>query len=383
MTPAARVQTAIELLDPILAGEPAERVLTQWARASRFAGSKDRAAVRDHVYDVLRQRNSAAASGGGENGRALMIGLLRLQGIDPESIFSGEGYAPSALSSEEMQSAVSKAIDLPEWIVPEFKSSLGSDFEAVEAALKDRAPVILRANLRKTTCAKATEALSDEGILTKSHTASESALDVTQGARQIRNSKTYRDGLVELQDAASQAAIDLLPMDEVTRTLDYCAGGGGKLLAMAGRGKGAFFAHDAIESRLRDLPERAKRAGVKARVLKSADLTKQDPFDLVFCDVPCSGTGTWRRDPDAKWKLTRESLDKTLSLQLKILTEAQNFVSKDGYLAYATCSLLNCENRNQIDRFLKQSGEWNLIYDHSWTPLDGCDGFYTALLKRC
>ncbi|CUJ31050.1 RsmB/NOP family class I SAM-dependent RNA methyltransferase [Cognatishimia activa] len=383
MTPAARVQTAIELLDPILAGEPAERVLTQWARASRFAGSKDRAAVRDHVYDALRQRNSAAASGGGENGRALMIGLLRLQGIDPESIFSGEGYAPSALSSEEMKGAVSKAIDLPEWIVPEFKSSLGSDFEAVEAALKDRAPVILRANLRKTTRAKATEALSGEGILTKSHTASESALEVTQGARQIRNSKTYRDGLVELQDAASQAAIDLLPMDEVIRTLDYCAGGGGKLLAMAGRGKGAFFAHDAIESRLRDLPERAKRAGVKARVLKSADLTKQDPFDLVFCDVPCSGTGTWRRDPDAKWKLTRESLDKTLSLQLKILTEAQNFVSKDGYLSYATCSLLNCENRNQIDRFLKQSGEWNLIDDHSWTPLDGCDGFYTALLKRC
>ena len=382
MTPAARVQTAIELLDPILAGEAAERVLTQWARASRFAGSKDRAAVRDHVYDVLRQRNSAAAAGGGQNGRALMIGLLRLQGVDPEGIFTGEGYAPVALTPDEMHGSVSKAIDLPEWIVPEFKTSLGSDFEAVEAALKDRAPVILRANLRKSTRAKAAESLNAEGILTKPHPASETALEVTQGARQIRNSKAYREGLVELQDAASQAAIDLLPIDEVARTLDYCAGGGGKLLAMAGRGKGAFFAHDAIESRLRDLPERAKRAGVKAQVVKPTDIAKQDPFDLVFCDVPCSGTGTWRRDPDAKWKLTRETLDNTLALQLKILTEAQRLVADSGYLAYATCSFLTCENRSQVDRFLAQSEDWSLIYDQNWTPLDGCDGFYTALLKR-
>ena len=143
-----------------------------------------------------------------------------------------------------------------------------------------------------------------------------------------------------------------------------------------------IFAHDAIESRLKDLPERAKRAGVKARVLKTAELANEEPFDLVFCDVPCSGTGTWRRDPDAKWKLTRGSLDKTLSLQQEILSQAQALVADKGYLAYATCSLLTCENRAQIDDFLEKFSGWGLVYDQSWTPLDRCDGFYTALLKR-
>ena len=227
MTPAARVQTAIELLDQIVAGEAAERVLTRWARALRFAGSKDRAAVRDHVYDVLRQRNSAAASGGGETGRALMIGLLRLQGTDPESIFTGEGYAPSGLEDSEQSGQATTAIDLPDWIIPEFQHSLDDDFAAIEAALKQRAPVILRTNLRKNTRPAAMQALAGEGIQTQAHPASDSALEITQGERQLRNSRAYREGLVELQDATSQAAIDLLPMENISRNLDYCAGGGG------------------------------------------------------------------------------------------------------------------------------------------------------------
>lgn len=383
MTPAARVQTAIELLEPILDGAPAERVLTGWARKSRFAGSKDRAAIRDHIYDVLRQRHSAAQAGGGDTPRALMIGLLRLQGVDLESIFSGVAYAPDPLTPAELETPeIKKRVDVPAWLEDELRTDLGSDFDMIETAMKDRAPVILRVNLRKASPAQAQKALSAVGIATEPHPASETALLVTEGARQIRNSDAFKSGLIELQDAASQAAIDLLPLDQVRRTLDYCAGGGGKLLAMAGRNQGLFFAHDAIESRLRDLPERAKRAGVKVKCLTTAALISEAPFDLVFCDVPCSGSGTWRRDPDAKWKLTRESLDKTIELQQEILRMASALCAEEDYLAYATCSLLACENQDQITRFMRENPGWALIYQRSWTPLDGCDGFYTALLKR-
>lgn len=387
MTPAARVQTAIELLEPILEGAPAERVLTQWARKSRFAGSKDRAAIRDHIFDVLRRKISAAYSGGGESPRALMIGLLRLQGIDLEPIFSGAPYAPEALTEAERKLGASEEqVDLPDWIAPDLEKSLGTEFSQVEHLLKERAPVVLRVNLRKTTREKARASLQTEAIETADHPASETALEVLEGARKIRNSTAYRAGHVELQDAASQAAIDRLKVINSTghlgRVLDYCAGGGGKLLAMAGRFSGQFFAHDANRSRLRDLPERCSRAGVKAKVLATDEVATHAPFGLVFCDVPCSGSGTWRRDPDGKWKLNRATLDNTLKIQQEILLTARESVQEGGFLAYATCSLLDAENGDQIGRFLEANPGWSLKYQNRWTPLDGCDGFFTALLQK-
>lgn len=387
MTPAARVQTAIELLSPILEGAPAERVLTQWARRSRFAGSKDRAAIRDHVFDVLRRKNSAAHSGGGEAPRALMIGLLRLQDTDLSEIFTGAPYAPEPLSgAEQGLGTAEEQIDLPDWIVPEVRASLGAEFSNIEPLLKGRAPVILRVNLRKTTRTKAAASLASEGIETQNHPLAATALKVTEGARKIRNSAAYRMGLVELQDAASQAAIDRLaevaPDGNLGRVLDYCAGGGGKLLAMAGRYSGEYFAHDANPARLRDLPDRCKRAGVKAKVISTEEATGSAPFDLVFCDVPCSGSGTWRRDPDGKWKLNRESLDEILDLQREILAISQHLVKDDGFLAYATCSLLEAENTAQIDRFLATHSDWSLRYQKRWTLLDDCDGFFSAVLQK-
>lgn len=387
MTPAARVQTAIELLEPILEGAPAERVLTQWARKSRFAGSKDRAAIRDHVFDVLRRRNSAALSGGGQTPRALMIGLLRLQGIDLDSIFTGAPYAPEALTPAERDLRdATETVDIPDWIVPDLQSSLGADFVEIEQRLKARAPVVLRVNLRKTDREKAKASLLAEGITCEDHPASDTALEVQDGARKIRNSAAYRSGEVELQDAASQAAIEMLSQanssKDFGKVLDYCAGGGGKLLAMAGRFSGHFFAYDANSARLRDLPDRCQRAGVKARVLSTKDVAQKAPFDLVFCDVPCSGSGTWRRDPDGKWKLDRTTLDNTLKIQREILSEAHEFVRDGGYLAYATCSLLASENSEQIGQFLSDHPSWTLHYQKSWTPLDGCDGFYAALLQK-
>lgn len=383
MRPAARVQAAIEILDEIVAGAPAERALTGWARRSRFAGSKDRAAIRDHVYDVLRQRQSCAAVGGALSGRAFMVGLLSLQDVDLEGVFTGDPYAPGALSPDEMPRALPQDVfDLPSWSHAELRRTLGDEFEPVAAALRDRAPTILRANLRKTTRDAVRQTLELDGIATEPHPHSATALIVTEGARKIAQSDAYKSGLVELQDASSQAAIEALPLKDGMRVLDYCAGGGGKLLAMAGRIEGQFFAHDAHVQRLKDLPERAKRAGVSAKILTTQELPGHAPFDLVFCDVPCSGSGSWRRDPEGKWRMNAQGFQELLALQNNILTEAAALVAPQGHVIYATCSMCHSENAGQIEQFTQLNPHWQVVAQQQLTPLQGFDGFYYAHMMR-
>lgn len=226
MTPGARLSAAIAVLDRVLAGEPAEKALTNWGRASRFAGSGDRAAVRDIVYDALRRRASSAALGGGLSGRGLVLGLCRAAG--QEAQFSGEGHAPAPPGAEEAGREPSEAerLDLPGWLVQELRESLGEDFGAVTEALRSRAPVFLRANRVKTDVAGAVAALAEEGIVAQPHPLAKSALEVTENARKIQNSQAYRTGWVELQDASSQAVVEALPLADGMKVLDHCAGGG-------------------------------------------------------------------------------------------------------------------------------------------------------------
>ncbi|SFM22669.1 RsmB/NOP family class I SAM-dependent RNA methyltransferase [Shimia aestuarii] len=381
MTPAARVQTAIELLDDILAGTPAEKALTGWARRSRFAGSKDRAAVRDHVFDALRRRNSAAAQGGSLTGRGLMIGVLRQDGVDVPTIFTGQTYAPAVLSDGEASDNVGEySEDVPEWILPFMRSGLGSSFETSLDHLRRRAPVALRVNLRKGSVASARRKLQDERIETRGSDLAATALIVESGARKVAQSAAYRDGLVELQDASSQAAVAALPLENDMRVLDYCAGGGGKVLAMAGRAKARFFAHDADPGRMRDLPARAARAGVT--VTQTEAPAGQAPYDLVLCDVPCSGSGTWRRTPDAKWRFQPADLDRLVGIQAGILDTASEFVAKGGVLAYATCSVLPQENRDQIADFLSRHEDWRCETQTQLPVSRDGDGFFFAVLTR-
>ncbi|MEP2532557.1 RsmB/NOP family class I SAM-dependent RNA methyltransferase [Shimia sp.] len=381
MTPAARVQTAIEILDDVLAGKPAEKALTGWARRSRYAGSKDRAAVRDHVYDALRRRNSAAALGGGLSGRAVMIGLLRQEGVDLDTLFTGPPYAPEPLKVSETEFAVETVpLDVPDWLVEPLRASLGAVFDESMRYLKQRAPVGLRVNLQKTTRSAAQAALQENGIETRAASKAESGLLVTLGARKIAQSPAYRDGLVELQDVSSQSAVEAIPLCDGMSVLDYCAGGGGKLLAMAGRARGRFYAHDALAHRMRDLPSRADRAGVKVVLIEEP--AQHAPYDLVFCDVPCSGTGTWRRTPDSKWRFTQPDLDKLLELQQQILSDASELVKPKGTLVYATCSILLDENSVQIAQFLKNHPEWRLAKDCQLPICTDSDGFYFATLTR-
>ena len=380
MTPAARIEAAIGVLDRILGGMAAEKALTNWARSARYAGSKDRAALRDHVFDVLRQWRSCAALGGGESGRALMIGLLRLQGQAPEAFFTGEGHAPKSLLEEEAMAGCPPqaydAWDMPDWLCARLEAGYGNKAHGIAAALRSRAAVFLRVNTLKADPVRAQAALLTDGIETIPHALSRTALQVTSGARRVAQSQAYQRGLVELQDAASQAVCDLLPLQPGMRVLDYCAGGGGKSIAMAARLSGPVEAHDASPARMKDLSTRAARAGAEViPVAKPKGL-----YDLVLCDVPCSGSGAWRRSPEGKWRLTPEDLDALCALQLKILQECSAFLAPGGVLAYATCSLLPEENEAVIEAFLHRAPGWRRQMSRQFLPEEGGDGFFTASL---
>ena len=382
MTPAARLSAAIEILDQILAGAHAEAALLRWSRASRYAGSGDRLGVRDLVYDALRRRSSFAALGGGLTGRGLILGGLRAAGTDADVLFDGVGHAPAKLTETDMGRAPvgAEALDLPDWLVAPLQASLGKDFNAVCTLLQQRAPVFLRVNLTKSSQAHAIAALRGDGIDAVAAAGSNTALEVVGNARKIQTSTAYLSGAVELQDLSSQQVVEALPVVRNGKVLDYCAGGGGKVLAMAGLGMGRLFAHDAAPSRMRDIPARAKRAGAKVSIVENPDMSA--PYDLILCDAPCSGSGSWRRDPAGKWSLTADKLSDILTLQAKILDQAQALVAPNGTLAYATCSMLRAEDEDQAQGFLARNPDWRMLSQHRFSPLQGGDGFFLALFAR-
>lgn len=379
MTPAARISAAIGVLDEVLAGQPAEQALLRWSRASRFAGSGDRAAVRDLVFDALRCRDSHAALGGGLTGRGLMIGGLRAAGRDPAEFFTGQGHAPAPLRPEDQPSDAKDATDIPGWIRPLWDESLGDQADAIADRMRHRAPVWLRVNPLKADTDQAIGALARDGILAAPDSRLPTALQVTANERRLSQSGAYRDGLVELQDLSPQLACAALPVATGMRVLDYCAGGGGKTLAVAGRAPGlTLVAHDADPARMRDLPQRAERAGAEVCV----EIAPKGSFDLIIVDVPCSGSGTWRRTPDSKWRLTPAGLRDLVAVQARILHQVAPFVRQGGHLAYMTCSVFDSENGAQVAGFLQQEPSFREVSRQLWTPLDASDGFFLSLMER-
>ena len=389
MTPGARHAAAIEILEEILTGAPTEKTLTNWARSHRYAGSGDRAAIRDLVYDAVRCRLSHAAFGGADTARGIILGGVIERGDIPEHIFSGEGYSPDALGDEEVKYINSNdltrdiQLDISAWLLPLLDESLGKDATKILTVLRARAPLFLRVNRLKTDRGSAMKALAAESIGTDVAPLSPTALQVTQNPRRVAGSSAFRDGLVEIQDVASQAVMDHIePHFSGGRILDYCAGGGGKSLALAALKPSRIVAHDINAARMQDIPARAERAGVNIDVTSSEAIDKDEKFDLVLCDAPCSGSGAWRRQPDAKWALTPERLTELTEIQGNVLETASQFVGSSGLLAYVTCSLLNAENQEQIDAFLAKNPEWHQVSQRRFTPLDGGDGFFVAVLKR-
>ncbi len=385
MTPAARDAAAIEILNRWRGGQALEAALTGWARASRFAGSGDREAVRDIVFQAVRRARSAAALGGGEDGRALLLGLAREAGAAPPG-WTGAGHAPAPLSADEADRlaaprpdlAPGVALDCPDWLLAPFEAALGASAAAVLARMRDRAPVFARVNRARAGREAVIAELASEGIEARPHPLAATALEITGNARRLRTTAAFLEGRIELQDAASQAiALDFAHAAR-GEVLDYCAGGGGKALALAAEGL-SVSAHDADPRRMADLPARAKRAGARVRVLAGAP---GGAWAAILADAPCSGSGSWRRAPEAKWAFTAERLAALTAIQDDILRRCAALTAPGGLLGYATCSMLGAENEARVADFLAAHPGWRCEAERRLSPLDGGDGFYLALLRR-
>jgi len=392
MTPAARLSAAMALLDRILAAQSAETALIAWARGARYAGSGDRAAVRDLVFDALRKMRSFAALGGGLSGRGLVLGGLRAQGLSEVQIaalFSGQGHDPSPLGPQDAprQPSAAEAVDMPDWLIPLFEHSLGAGAQDVMQALRARAPVYIRVNPSKATPAQVQDELAQDGVETTLIQNMRYALEVTVNARKIQNLPVYLQGRIELQDAASQAVTEALMLPRRGKILDYCAGGGGKTLSIAAqlsdKNDISLFAHDVSFARMKDLPARAARAGADITILQNPNLSA--PYDLILTDVPCSGSGSWRRDPQGKWALTAARLETLCQTQAQIIDTALGLLGPNGRLAYVTCSVLHSENEAQVLAALQRHPNWRCAQmqrfglRQSTAAPPQSDGFFLAI----
>jgi 16S rRNA (cytosine967-C5)-methyltransferase len=312
---------------------------------------------------------------------------MRLDGQDPAALLTGQGHAPPPPAAGEAGRVLASApeavrLDLPDWLVPAFRRALGDGLGAGAEALRGRAPVTLRANLLRASRDAAAAALAAEGVATAPHPEVATALIVTAGAARLRATAAWAEGLVELQDASSQAAVLRLPLADGMRVLDLCAGGGGKALAMAALARLEIVAHDADPARMADLGPRARRAGARIATLAPLDLDRAGRFDLVLVDAPCSGSGAWRRSPAGKWRLTPAQLAELLALQDRLLDRAAALALPAGRLAYATCSVLLEENEERVAAFLARGSGWRVADRLRLAPGPLADGFAQAILCR-
>ena len=389
MRPQARYATAIELLQTIIDGSPVEKTLTAWARNSRYAGSRDRAAVRDIVFDALRRRRSLAWLGGAESGKGIILGVLLSEGIDPASVFSGEGYAPQPLTSDDLaatrpdleEAPEAVRLNYPDFLKADLDVSLGERLAPALMSMQQRAPIDVRVNLLKSDIKSAKAALANDQIETTELAECSTVLRVVEGGRKIASSQAYRDGLIELQDIASQMAAEFAGAKPGMTVLDYCAGGGGKTLALAPgmQGEGRLVAHDINPKRMKDIPNRATRAGAKIEIATEGVPTELiGACDLVFVDAPCSGSGAWRRNPNEKWRITPEKLKEFNVAQRDALQTGLTFVRSGGRLVYATCSMFVNENQRVVDEVLTTNPKAKLGSTHTLFPDAPGDGFYFA-----
>jgi len=435
VTPGARIAAAIDILEALAAGSrPADDVAAGYFRKHRYIGSKDRAAVSRHVYAVLRHRaaldwwveragrNNIAASA-----RARMIAALAVaeneKAGEIAGSFDGGRFRPAALSPVEdrlvqalagrslRHPAMPRAVanDLPDWLEPYLEAVYGDRLEEEMAGLNAPAPVDLRVNLIKTDRGSALKALAAEHVRAEPTPWSPIGLRLAERAP-LSSLAVFKEGLIEVQDEGSQLAALLLGVKPGMRVVDFCAGAGGKTLALAAamENRGKLVACDTADWRLDRSGQRLRRAGV-SNVERHALKSERDPwvkrhaksFDRVLVDAPCLGVGSWRRNPDAKWRATPNDLAELQVRQHDILASASRLVKPGGRLAYVTCSLLREENEAQAERFLAETPDFTLVpAAQAWreafgtpcpggtdflrlTPAQhGTDGFFVAIFER-
>jgi len=374
LTPAARLAAAASILDSIAQGrQPAEVVLKAWGTANRYAGSKDRRAIADRVYKVLRARGRLSwIMGGREDGRALVIGSLHaldnLSLEEIEALHTGDGYGPRPLSKQERSRITAADGELPGWVsagIPEF---VMEDFQKVygdnwkneaHELMSPRAPIDLRVNSLKTTREEVEGELRAAELSPEYTPWSELGLRLAaEPPPNIQALEGFKTGAFEIQDEGSQIICALVDAKPGTTVVDYCAGGGGKTLGLAQsmQGQGRLVASDVVNKRLENIRPRLERAGVEAELVLIGqngggleDLN--DAADLVLVDAPCSGTGTWRRHPEDAWRLTGEEVERLHALQTRIMSQAAKLVKQGGRIAYVTCSMLSRENEDTAAAF--------------------------------
>jgi 16S rRNA (cytosine967-C5)-methyltransferase len=441
MTPSARIQSSIELLgDILLSWEsekrfPADKIIDRFFKSRRFIGSKDRAYIGELVYWVLRNLALAEYFANEMNARLLVLASLMIRKdfnlAELNKICDGTQYAPELLASNEAKT-LSKIplppyngiprhvrLNYPEWIEEKLQESFGEKFERATAALNEQAPTDLRTNTLKSTREALIVQLISEGF--ECGPTPNSPIGIRLKKRgPIFTSEVFKQGHFEVQDEGSQMVAGIVDAEPGMRVIDFCAGAGGKTLAIAAQmqNKGRVLAWDNSEKRLSQIKDRIKRAGadnIQIHVIESENdafiKRHKQTADRVLVDAPCSGTGTWRRNPDLKWRFTKKDLDEMLSIQASILHSAARLVKPGGRLIYATCSVLKDENDHQVANFLKNNDNFRVVCaEKIWSKLkqtngpliqeadnnsnnnvsylwvtphqDGVDGFFAAVLER-
>jgi 16S rRNA (cytosine967-C5)-methyltransferase len=429
MRAGARIAAAAEVLDDILnRHRPPAAALADWGKAHRFAGSGDRAAIGTLVFDALRRRASIAARMGADTPRALALGAapraLGLTATEVADLADGSEHSLAPLSEAERSglaaalpadAPASVAGDIPAWLLPSFERAFGARAAAEGAALAARAPIDLRANTLKVPREKVLKALACYGALATPLAPAGVRVPAPEGAGKaphLEAEAAHGKGWFEVQDEGSQLAALLAGAGPRLQVLDLCAGAGGKTLALAAamQNTGQIYAYDVDKKQLRPIFERLKRAGARnVQVLDAGDeaaLAALGPrFDVVLVDAPCTGSGTWRRKPDAKWRLKPGNIPERQVEQARVLDVAAGLTKPGGTLAYVTCSVLPEENRDQAEAFLSRHADFAVEpFTKVWaarvggeaphsadgrddtlqlTPAQhGTDGFFIALMRR-
>ncbi|MEX2692330.1 RsmB/NOP family class I SAM-dependent RNA methyltransferase [Rhizobium mongolense] len=377
-----RLEGAISVLADIdQRKRPVADALKDWGLAHRFAGSGDRAAIGNIVYDALRMRLSHGFFMDDDSPLAIAYAVMfRQWGFTPEALaaeLSDDRFAPPSLPDAALTAFQSRALssapvhvqgDIPEWVQSSFETAFGDSWLAEAQALASRPTLDLRANILKASREKAVKALERAGAHEAKIARYGIRIPAGEGASRLPNvtaELSFQKGWFEVQDEGSQIVADLVLPKDGEQVLDYCAGGGGKTLAMAAamHNKGQIHAYDADRKRLAPIIERLKRAGTRnvqvhddAKALSSL----RARCDKVLVDAPCTGTGTWRRRPDSKWRLTAKNLDERTSQQQDALKQASAFVRPGGELIYVTCSVLPQENEQQVRRFAAENPAFSI-----------------------
>jgi 16S rRNA (cytosine967-C5)-methyltransferase len=407
MTPAARLSAAIELIDAIEKDRiPAAKALKEWGTAHRYAGSGDRAAISGLIFDVLRRRASSAWIMDDDTARARVLGMLKLErglGVDAiAALCDGSRFAPQPLTDAEHAALASRNLDgapawvagdYPEWLDSHLEEVFGTERVAEATAMASRAPLDLRVNTLKARREKLLPSLAHLGAVATPWSPIGLRIELGADARNpgVHAEEDFIKGLVEVQDEGSQLAALLSGAKPGEQVIDLCAGAGGKTLALAAmmQGKGRLIATDQDKRQLAPIHERLSRAGVHncdVRTPKGPNDTLSDihgSADLVLIDAPCTGTGTWRRNPDAKWRMRPGALEVRQKDQAEVLERAAGLVKPGGRIAYITCSVLQAENGAQVRGFIARHPEYSVVPPEQTTGIlwDKAEEFAAATLQ--